>query len=186
MITPSLRHYLPIAGAFALFGIIFALYNHGIIMLNCGVDLTHNAMPRTHIDEKKEIMTLHFFKHNAWHKEKIEIIYSKTKKDVAIKRLANAWLRVLDEENLMKKKVSIPYVLLYSSENELSICFDRSPFHKEMSSYDKLMWIEGLLKTIREARLGIDKMTLTVHHKPLRDYHLDFSHPWPIQGYSGQ
>ena len=46
------------------------------------------------------------------------------------------------------------------------------------------MWIEELLKTIKESGIPVQTIRLLVYSKPLQDNHLDFSHSWPISGYS--
>jgi hypothetical protein len=43
--------------------------------------------------------------------------------------------------------------------------------------------IEGLLKTLRENDIKIQRIHFLLHHQPLVDYHLDFSHPWPLEGF---
>ena len=67
--------------------------------------------------------------------------------------------------------------------NKAYISFDRSIAAKNESTYDAWMRVEGLLKTIRAANLGISRVNFFVHHQPLVDAHLDFSKSWPIHGF---
>ena len=83
----------------------------------------------------------------------------------------------------MPKKVVIQSILTDASGREAFISFDRNPLAKEKSTFQKLMWVEGLLNTIKGSGLPIENIQLLIHHKPLSDAHLDFTHPWPISGY---
>jgi hypothetical protein len=96
--------------------------------------------------------------------------------------LINAWLTLLDEENVMSKKVTLQSALM-SAHGHLYVSFDRNPFDENSPTYDTWMWIEGLLKTIRENEPSIQSVHFLVHHHPMEDNHLDFSNPWPITGF---
>jgi len=101
-----------------------------------------------------------------------------------IQYLLQSWLSLLDEEQAMKKKVSIQAVLLASSDTQAYLSFDRNPFGQDDSTYDKLMWLEGLLKTLRENEIKLQGVYFLVHHQTMDDYHLDFSNPWPMYGFA--
>jgi hypothetical protein len=66
------------------------------------------------------------------------------------------------------------------------LSFDRSPFPTEWTTYEQWMWIESLLKTVRDNDIRIQRIRFLVHHQELIDYHLDFSNPWPIIGFAGR
>jgi hypothetical protein len=83
----------------------------------------------------------------------------------------------------MEKKVSLQSVVPSPSGVEAYISFDRNPFTKNQSTYEKFMWIEGLLKTVRENGIQLQSIYFLVHHQPLTDFHLDFSNAWPISGF---
>ena len=73
--------------------------------------------------------------------------------------------------------------MLSASGNDAYISFDRAIFAKNESTFDKWMWVEWLLKTIRMAQIGIAQIHVFVHHQPLIDVHLDFSQAWPTHGF---
>lgn len=127
-------------------------------------------------------ITYHFYKDNSWHIEKNELILSQ---DLIknIHYIINSWLSFLEEERIMKKKVTVQTTLCSPAGNDLYISFDRNPLSKEASIHDKWMWVEGLLKTMRAHGITISRIHFLVHHQPLQDVHLDFDHPWPLQGY---
>ena len=105
------------------------------------------------------------------------------KKVETVQYIVNQWLNVLDEEEILDKKVLLQHVSLNSSESIAYLSFDRYPFDRESSTHQKHMIIESLLKTIRESSLQIPFFHFLVHHKPMIDTHLDFTHPWPLHGF---
>jgi hypothetical protein len=83
----------------------------------------------------------------------------------------------------MTKTVSLQSAMLSPAQHELYISFTRNPLEKEKSIQEKWLFIEGLLKTIRENGLMLQAIHFLVQHQPLNDPHLDFSKPWPLQGF---
>lgn len=132
---------------------------------------------------KKNIM-LHYWHTDAWHKEKSELLWQE---DLSqnIQYLLNQWLSLLDEEQIMDKKVIIQSVLMSPSQYAY-ISFDRNPFDKEQKTIEKIYWIEGLLKTLRENGILTQGINFLVQHQPLCESHLDFSNPWPLSGFLTQ
>ncbi len=116
-------------------------------------------------------------------KEDREVIYSGNLQDT-LAEIVSRWLSVLEEEHLLTKNVTVQSVLLDMHNTTAYISFNRSPLKKEHSTYEQLMIIEGLLKTLRESDIQLKKVQLLVNHKPIQDPHLDFDRPWVIQGYS--
>lgn len=51
------------------------------------------------------------------------------------------------------------------------------------SIHAKLMWVEGLLKTIHSSGLALQSVHFLHNHQPLQDPHLDFTNPWPVHGF---
>jgi hypothetical protein len=138
-------------------------------------------------DAKKALMTKKsvkriFWHNDGWHIEETDLLWSDDKAE-NLTRLINSWLTLLDEEKVMEKKVSLQSIVLSPSGHDVYCSFDRNPFNKNNPTYEKLMWIEGLLKTIRENGIKIQQMFFLVHHQPLHDFHLDFSNPWPVSGF---
>lgn len=123
-----------------------------------------------------------FWHNDQWQSEEAELLWSDNKAET-LNYLIISWLALLDEEKVMEKKVSLQSIVLSPSGLDAYCSFDRNPFNKNNSTYDKLMWIEGILKTILENGIKIQKIQFLVHHEPLHDFHLDFSNPWPITGF---
>ena len=131
---------------------------------------------------QKSNFKLVYWKDKSWHKEEKELISSDNKVQT-LHYLLTSWLGLLDEEHLLQRKTSIQSIMLDSSGQEAFISFDCNPFQKKSSTYDKWLWAEGLLKTIRENNIAIQNVRFLVHHQPLHDHHIDFSHAWPLGGF---
>lgn len=111
-----------------------------------------------------------------------ELIYS-ADLQTTMQDLVAAWLTLLDEERLLSKKVGVQSVILDPHKNTAFISFTTNPFTRKQSTYEKLMFIEGLLRSLRASNIPLKKVQLLAGHTPIIDDHLDFSHAWTVQGY---
>lgn len=121
-----------------------------------------------------------FYWNNSWQVENKDIIYS-SNKIKSIRNLIVAWINLLEEESLLDKKFGIQSILMDNSNN-IYISFDQPIFKKQISAYQKILFIHGILKTL-QANTDIKSVQFLVQNKPLQDRHLDFSQPWPVSGY---
>ena len=117
--------------------------------------------------------------------EEKELIFSPDTQKT-LKDLIAMWLTHLEEEQGLSKMVAVQSVMLDPNMQTAFISFDRSPFKKSQSTYLKLMFLEGLLKTLKDSGIPLKKAQFLVNHTPLQDRHLDFSHAWSINGYLTQ
>lgn len=131
---------------------------------------------------QKKTVTLLYWHENNWTTETQSLLWSAHPEDNT-RALVNAWLSTLTQEQYAPKKVSLDHVLLSASHTDLYISFDRNPFSKQWNSYTKLMWLEGLLKTIRENNLPILNVLFLINNKPFNDPHINCAQPWPITGF---
>lgn len=158
----------------------FAWYNNWIIL-----NFPAKTTPQEHITEhsitKKEV-PFFFFKNNAENCEKKELLWS-TKTEKNIQLLVQTWLTLLDEEELLAKKSSLQIVSLNQNKTTAFISFDRPPFNDESPTFKKLIAFETLLKTIRTSIPFLKSVQFLTHHQIINDYHLDFSRPWPVDGF---
>lgn len=161
-------------------GMIFFMISNQwlIIHINTG----RSAIEKKTLTIEKKPLRLHFWKEGKWNYEDTEILWSQDITHTLI-HSANRWFSLLDEEGLHSKKIIAQNASLSSSGTIAYLSLDRYPFENESSAYEKYMLIEGLLKTLRENTLPITHICFLVHHKPLNDYHLDFSHPWPLKSF---
>jgi hypothetical protein len=72
---------------------------------------------------------------------------------------------------------------LVADEHIAYVSFEQTPFSPEQSTKSRWLFVESLLRTIKDNLPQITSVMLLVHDKPLLDRCLDFSKPWPIQGF---
>jgi len=128
-----------------------------------------------------ETVSIFFFKHNQWHTEKINCIWSY---DAAqnVKNITNNWLTLLEDEKIIDKDIQVVSSII-SPAKELFLSLNKDPFIKQDSTYTKFMIIEGFLKTIHTNKIPVQSVRFLIHHQPLIDDHLNFSISWPVTGY---
>lgn len=160
--------------------ITYAYFNHWIIIAypQSQSSTTHSPFP----GHQKRKVKLYYWHNNNWHTENSELLWSNNKVE-CITYLIRAWLTLLEEEMVTHRSVALQTAILTASQQELFLSFDRKPFDQDSNTYIKWMWVEGLLKTVRLNNLDIQRVTFLEHHQPLQDDHLDFSNPWPINGF---
>ncbi len=174
-------HYAYLSLALFLVGMLFyGIYNELIIVR---LPFKRVGTPVEQNESQRKLTKLIYWNGETFATEEKELLYSKNSLQT-LNGLIASWLTVQEEEHFMPKKVTLQSVMVDASGHESYISFDRNPLPKEKSAYQKLLWVEGLLKTIKQSGIPIESIRLLVYSKPLHDTHLDFSHPWPISGYS--
>lgn len=167
---------------FFLIGMLFYAWYNEIIILRIPSKSSVAAVKSGLTTRKKT--KLYYYKDGAIKSEEKELLHATDNNLATIQTIVTAWLTFLDDEEHWPKRLSLQNVLLDLSGTNASLSFDQKPFSSEQSMQIKLHWVESLLKTVRDAGLPITSVRLFVHNKPLDDQHLDFSHPWPITGYT--
>lgn len=127
-------------------------------------------------------VNLYYWKDEKFNSEKVDMVWF-AKKAENLKHLVNNWLSFLQEERIINKNVYLESASLSESEQEVYLSFDQVPFLRDWSTFDKLCFMESLLKTIGNVDLGIRYVIFLVGHQQMEDDHLDFFKPWPIDGY---
>lgn len=130
----------------------------------------------------KKNVKLSLWHNEKWNSESTEILWPPDQEQ-KLNHLLCAWLTLVEEEGLVEKKISVQTVMISDSLQEAFVSFDRNPLVKEQSTFQKLMWIEGILKSIRENGIVLRKIRFLEHHQELQDPHLDFSNSWPLGGF---
>jgi len=177
----SSKNYIFFSAVFFLLGTLLLAYNRGWVIFRFPSYKTEVAQTVKQLRAHKKKVKLIFWHKKRWNNEVVEILKTD---DAAytLQNLVNSWLTLLDEEKIMKKKVTLQSALL-SENKEAYLSFDRNPFDETDMTYAKWMWIEGLLRTIKESGIPMQNINFLVHHQPMQDYHLDFSNPWPLSGF---
>lgn len=141
--------------------------------------LAHNEI---HVETTKKKVRLSFWHYHRWNYETIDILWSNNIAE-NIQYLIRSLLTLLEEEQVLEKKASLQSATQSLSGNNVYLSFDRTPFNEEAPTFDKLMIIESILKTVRENGITIPNIYFLVHHQPMKDVHLDFSLAWPLEGF---
>ena len=133
-------------------------------------------------DTKPTEVVLYFWKHDKWLSEKNSYIKSS---DMAqnIQTIAHLYFRLLDDEEIIHNDTTVHSVVLHKNKQIAFVSCNQSPFHAQDSTIKKIMIIEGFLKTLKENKISIPFVQFLTNHQPLQDDHLDFTVPWPLQGY---
>ncbi len=182
MNKPFPHYSLIIAGLACIGGILICAFMNEWIIIKFPSYKTDCATYKKTTDVARNHVTLAVWNHNTWHHEKLEIIWSEDMAQNTYYTI-NSWLNLLDEEQITAKKTSLQTAMLNPSGQELFLSFDRNPFTQKSSTFEKWMWVEGLLKTLRENKITVQSVRFLVHHQPLDDDHLDFSTSWPLAGF---
>ncbi|MDP3889086.1 MAG: hypothetical protein Q8Q25_00905 [bacterium] len=173
------RFYLFISIVCMLAGIIFSAFYTEHLIVRSPIDTIDKQFFKSNAIKKK--VTLTFWHHNQWHTETQEIMWSESKTENLTFLITN-WLNVLDEEH---KKGILQSALLSASEYDAYLSFDDNPLPQKDATIEKLRWIDGLFKTIRDNNIPLQSVYFLTRHQPMQDPHLDFSNPWPISGFLG-
>ena len=169
-----------ISTALLLLGILFFLYQESWIIISLPNSNT-TLYKNTSTIQSKET-SLWIFSQGNLKKETTEIMISNDHAQT-IKQLLNNWLVTLEEENIIDKQINVSSVILSPSGQDAFICFQENFLNKQASCFTKMMIIESMLKTLRDAQLGIINVRFLVHHQPMQDPHFNFDISWPVAGY---
>lgn len=168
-------------------GCIFFLFHKEFIIINTGANqTTHTTTQQTHHyhAHKKEI-SCYFWHKNSWQEEKKHCLWSDNK-ELNLRQVITMWLTTLEQEGALTTKINVQLVALNNTGYMAFLSLDSNPLPQNGAFHYKLLWVEGLLKTIKNSGVVIQSIYFLHNHKPLIDPHLDFSQPWPINGFLTQ
>lgn len=90
----------------------------------------------------------------------------------------------LNAQTFAKENTKLASVALSPDQRSIFITFGTTtPFNHQSATYDKLLWIQGLLTTLHAYNDTLEYVYFLGSNKPLHDHELDFSRPWPIEGF---
>lgn len=177
----ALKKIAPYLSLFCVGIISYLLYNRYLI-INFPFKIRHVEAGLAHMKKKSTSVTLYFWHNNRWQTEKSTVLWSDDTADV-MRQLIKQLLDILEQEQIIEKQISIEQLVLTAHKTQAIVSFDRNILNKKSSTFEKLMIIESLLKTIRENNITVKELIFLTHYKPMHDAELDFSHPWPILGF---
>ena len=174
--------YIFLSLACGTLGMLYFAYNQGWILIRSTSYNVEVERISNNLRAKKKSVNLVFWHNDKWNNETVDILETNDQAQT-VQYLLNSWLTLLDEDNIMEKKVTVQSALI-GPNGQLYLSFDRNPFEQNDSTHKKWVWIESLLKTIRENKTTIQSVRFLVHHHIMEDNQLDFSNPWPASGFS--
>lgn len=160
--------------------LFFAFYHHWIIFQFPWQNCSFETVATT--PAQKKIVTLSYWQTHRFITEKKEILWSDNL-TMNLTSLIKSWLHLAHEENCIPKKITLQSLIINETNQEAFISCNHNLINKELSSFEQLMVIEGLLKTVRDNSIPIRSIRFLVHHKPMQEYHLDFATSWPVEGF---
>ncbi len=173
--------YMLISIATLAAGMLFYGFYNKLIIIR--LPMNNRTLPLEHRYARRRKTRLWYWNGERFIKDDKELIYSANTQNTLADIVAS-WLSFLEEEGGLPKKIAVQSVLLDIQKQTAFISFDRNPFLKEQSAYEKLMFLESLLKTLRDSTIPIKKVQFLANHKPIEDLQLDFDRTWTINGYT--
>lgn len=162
-------------------GFFYYAWQKKLIIIQLPSQQIHDYRDNSAKASKKNIL-IYFWAHDTFKHEPSIIISSDNKADT-LRYIVISWLTVLEQSGCISKHIELESVMLSASGNIAYLSFEHPIIAKHEPTFEKWMRIEGLLKTIHHAQLGVSQVYLFVHHQPMSDPHVDFSQAWPIQGF---
>lgn len=179
LITSVPFRYMLISSGMFFTGMLFYAFYNKLIIIRLPVQRA--ALFERRSAFRKQV-PLWYFNGSSYIKDDKELIISSNTQST-LQDIVASWLSFIEEEQGLPNKTSVQAVMLDAHKHTAYISFDRKPFAEKQSTYEKLMFIEGLLKTLKDSPVPLKKVQILVHHTPLEDPHLDFSKAWSISGY---
>ncbi len=161
--------------------IAYALHNNWLIIRYPSYKKEIQEYYQRATTNKKKVY-LSFWHHDRWHTEDKQLLWSASTGD-NVMHVINSWLSLLDEYEVTDKKVALQTALVGNPNNLVYLSFDNNLFAQHHTVFEKWMLLEGLLKTIRENTIDIQQVRFLVHHRPMKDPHVDFTNAWPLSGF---
>jgi hypothetical protein len=162
-------------------GMLFFAYMHEWIIIR----VPHRDEPAQNMAAcvHKKMVTFYFWDNGIWQHDAWALCFSDNDHLLNIEYYVRYWLDYLREEGFIDQTINLESVLFSSSNSIAHVSFNQNPLPSQGSILQKWMWIESLLKTLRENGIKLQAVQLLVHHQPLVDDHLDFTNPWPLHGF---
>lgn len=167
-----------IAVASIILGLLVASLMRGWIIIQLP---TRFSGQQTTATAEQRICTLWLHSAQGWHKEEQSCVFPHDTA-AALQNLMGTWVSLVNEERISAQPLQLTSALV-GDEHIAYVSFEQTPFSLEQSTQSRWLFVESLLRTVRENLPQITSVMLLVHHKPLIDRCLDFSKPWPIQGF---
>ena len=159
-------------------GMIFFAWYYEIILIS----FSQKTRLQPAITQQQTI-SLWYFKGAQWHQELQSIIHDPHDLNLSAQKIVEQWIATVFNHGLIYKKVSVQSVTYNSTGSDIYISFDRTLFHQQQSTYQKIMLINALGKTLQKNGITAQRMHLFVQHVYLSDPHLLCNYGLPTTGF---
>lgn len=143
---------------------------------NASIQLRQKISPR-------KIITRWYWRDEQLRSEQTSFVL-RTNTAENLRLVLGTWISLLYEERILERMVEVESVALEPLETLAYLSFDQHFLKREWSIRKKWQILDGLCRTIADSNFGIQNIVFLVGHQPMLDDHLDFSRPWPIDGFT--
>ena len=173
-----MKYFLPLLFAFFC-GIFIFCYKNEIILIRFGHQTSMHSMRS--IDKKT--CCFYFWHNYRWCKEEEVILWDPDNMIENCHQLIARWISLAENIRLITSQTILKSTILDQKNQEIFLSFNKSFLPVSLATYDKLMIIEGMLKTVEKNGITFRSYNFLVNHAYMKDSHLDFSISWPLKGF---
>lgn len=168
----------------SLIGVIFYLLQNNLLLIHwISKPDTQTLLALQKNSSSRKKVTIFAWKKNTFTGTPTEVLWTQENDQHNLHNLVGAWLSCLQEENIVSRYVKLESIAYSPLSKEGIISFSQSPLEPGWSIFEKWHCIESLSKTIRNTNLPIVSLIFLINNQTMEDDHLDFSSPWPIDGF---
>jgi len=130
-------------------------------------------------NKENKNVTLYFWNNHRWRSETDSLVWSSDVQE-NIKTIVTRWLDLLHEEQHLPLNVTLQSIILSQDKTVAYLSFTTSPFNCNVSTYENLLFIKSMMRTLYHNKIPLKSIMLLENHKPIEHAHLDFTQPWPL------
>jgi hypothetical protein len=167
-----------VAGAF------FFAYEQGLIV----IDFRFNRSARSQsffgddLYAGRKQVVVYYSKDHKLSQDAVSIVWFKNNLSTTLIALGNAWFDLMLAEKLIDDTTTVESVALSENNKIAYLSCSRTWLKQQWSTLDKAQAVEAFLKTIKENAPEIASVVFLVKDEPMKDAHLEFEYPWPVEG----
>ena len=163
---------LSIAVILFCIGALLFFYQESWLIINIPSTQQMKSSIKTSSKKSKNI-SIYLWQKDKFNQESCEILTTENQAQT-IQQIVYHFFTNYEDMINSDKQILVQSVILSPSEKQAFISLNNNPFNTESSTFEKLMLMKSLLKTLHEADLTITHVYLLVQHRPLVDHHLNF------------
>lgn len=175
------HYFYVLAFTCLVIGISFFLIQREFLVIQWSFANKH-SIANTSTTTKREI-TIYCWNGQQYIDHQTSLIWNRANHLANLRVLVDAWLRLTYTEQILSQRVSLQSISWPKLDKEAYLSFDSKLLDHEWSIRTKIFFIQSLFKTISQAQIPLNHIIFLVHYQSMLDEHLDFSYPWPIDGF---